>query len=267
MERGGTAPLRRKTRDATLAIMLIGMACLAQPVLAASTQSSHARGATHVLMMVGGIAADENEIPDTANAQTTENTAEQDVSTEDAGKSSIVVLPGRPLLEGPAFPATVASRVLALAPLVREAARAAQIDSALLMAVIDVESGGNPQAVSPKGATGLMQLMPETGARNGASNLFDPRQNVAAGARYLSRLMSQFGNVQLALAAYNAGEGAVQKYGGQIPPYAETIDYVPRVLQRYWHYRNIDAVAVGKLRSESRSGRFLLVREDAGGID
>ena len=153
---------------------------------------------------------------------------------------------------------------MSLAPMIDEAARTADIDSALLMAVIDVESGGNPQAVSPKGATGLMQLMPDTGARQGAFNLFDPRQNIAAGARYLRQLMRQFGNLQLALAAYNAGEGAVQKYGGQIPPYAETMSYVPRVMGRYLHYRNAVSSTGGTNYSDGATeavhGHFLLVR-------
>ncbi|WP_408284920.1 lytic transglycosylase domain-containing protein [Paraburkholderia aspalathi] len=147
--------------------------------------------------------------------------------------------------------------------MIDEAARATDLDSALLMAVIDVESGGNPQAVSPKGATGLMQLMPNTGARHGASDLFDPRQNIAAGARYLKQLMRQFGDLQLVLAAYNAGEGAVQKYGGQIPPYAETMNYVPKVIARYMGYR--DAISStgtvsNRAIADSSRGRVLLVR-------
>jgi soluble lytic murein transglycosylase-like protein len=133
---------------------------------------------------------------------------------------------------------SVASRVMAFAPLIEEAARATRLDAALLMAVIDVESGGNPQAVSPKGASGLMQLMPATGMRHGASNLFDPQQNIGAGARYLQALLQQFGDVALALAAYNAGEGAVQKSNGQIPPYAETMSYVSKVIARYGWYRD-----------------------------
>jgi soluble lytic murein transglycosylase-like protein len=112
-----------------------------------------------------------------------------------------------------------------------------------------------------------MQLMPDTGSRQGASNLFDPRQNIAAGARYLSQLMRQFGDLQLALAAYNAGEGAVQKYGGQIPPYAETMSYVPKVIGRYMHYRNTTSSMSDIPTTTSNDavrGRFLLVRQSAG---
>jgi soluble lytic murein transglycosylase-like protein len=152
---------------------------------------------------------------------------------------------------------------MALSPVINEAARAVDVDSALLMAVIDVESGGNPQAVSPRGATGLMQLMPGTGARHGASDLFDPRQNIAAGARYLKQLINQFGDLQLVLAAYNAGEGAVQKYGGQIPPYAETMSYVPKVIAQYKRYRNaLSSTGPVPVQGEAESarGRFLRVR-------
>jgi soluble lytic murein transglycosylase-like protein len=130
--------------------------------------------------------------------------------------------------------------------------------------VIDVESGGNPRALSPKGATGLMQLMPDTGARQGASNLFDPRENVTAGARYLHQLMQQFGDLQLALAAYNAGEGAVQRYGGEIPPYEETQNYVPRVMGRYLHYKTALGSTSGIMpegATDAVQGRFLLVRQ------
>jgi soluble lytic murein transglycosylase-like protein len=151
---------------------------------------------------------------------------------------------------------------MALSPMIDEAAHVTDLDSALLMAVIDVESGGNPQAVSPKGATGLMQLMPRTGERHGAFNLFDPRQNVAAGARYLKQLIGQFGELPLALAAYNAGEGAVQKYGGQIPPYAETMSYVPKVIARYaWYREAMSSKGAVSTRegTESANGRFVLV--------
>ncbi len=124
------------------------------------------------------------------------------------------------------------SKVLAWTPLVDGIAARMGIDRALLMAVIDVESGGDPFAVSPKGARGLMQLMPQTGAQHGADDLFDPAQNVLAGTRMLDTLLTKFGDVALALAAYNAGEGAVRRYGGKVPPYAETRQYVRRVMER-----------------------------------
>ncbi|MEM5370239.1 lytic transglycosylase domain-containing protein [Paraburkholderia azotifigens] len=129
------------------------------------------------------------------------------------------------------------SKVLAWTPLVERVAQRVGVDHALLMAVIDVESGGNPLAVSLKGARGLMQLMPQTGLLQGANDLFDPYQNLVAGAYLLDTLLATFGDVSLALAAYNAGEGAVRKYGGAIPPYAETQKYVRRVLERVAAYR------------------------------
>ena len=123
--------------------------------------------------------------------------------------------------------------------LVQRAAQTSQMEPALLHAVIAAESGYNSTALSPKGATGLMQLMPETGKRYGVSNLLDPAQNILGGARYLRDLMRLFKNdMNLALAAYNAGEGAVIKHGYKIPPYRETMLYVPKVLQYYKQYQS-----------------------------
>lgn len=117
---------------------------------------------------------------------------------------------------------------------VEQVARDYALDSALLHAVIATESAYDPRAVSPKGAVGLMQLMPETARRYGVSDLFDPAQNVRAGARYLRDLLARFDNdIALSLAAYNAGERAVIDRGYRIPPYKETIHYVPTVLARY----------------------------------
>jgi soluble lytic murein transglycosylase-like protein len=112
------------------------------------------------------------------------------------------------------------------------------IEAALLHAVISVESGYNPKAMSKRGAAGLMQLMPETAKRYGVVNVFDPAENVQAGAQYLSDLLKLFdNNLQLALAAYNAGEAAVIKYGKTIPPYRETAAYVPKVVGFYERLR------------------------------
>ena len=113
-------------------------------------------------------------------------------------------------------------------------AKSAGVEPNLLRAVIVVESGFNSSAVSKRGAVGLMQLMPATATRFGVSNRYDPRQNVRGGALYLSFLINRFRqNVRLALAAFNAGEDAVDRSSGQIPPFIETLDYVPRVMKIY----------------------------------
>jgi len=125
------------------------------------------------------------------------------------------------------------------APLVAEAAQTYRVDAALLHAVISAESGYNPAAVSRKGAAGLMQLMPETARRYGVENSFDPAQNIRGGAQYLGYLLQLFGNnTELALAAYNAGENAVIRHGYSIPPYRETLGYVPKVLKLQKNYRS-----------------------------
>jgi soluble lytic murein transglycosylase-like protein len=118
--------------------------------------------------------------------------------------------------------------------IIEKAAVSAAVEPNLLRAVIVVESGFNSRAVSKKGAVGLMQLMPATASRFGVSNRYDPIQNIRGGAAYLKFLMDRFGHdVRLALAAYNAGEEAVDRNGGQIPPFSETMAYVPRVLKIY----------------------------------
>ena len=108
------------------------------------------------------------------------------------------------------------------------------IDPALLQAIISVESNGHANAISRKGAMGLMQVLPETGRRYGIENLLDPAQNIEAGTRYLRALAAMFNNdLALVLAAYNAGERAVERFGNRIPPYRETQQYVSRVTERY----------------------------------
>ena len=113
-------------------------------------------------------------------------------------------------------------------------AKFAGVEPNLLRAVIVVESGFNPRAVSNRGAVGLMQLMPATAARFGVSNRYDPGQNVRGGALYLGFLIKRFDqNVRIALAAFNAGEDAVDRNAGQIPPFSETLEYVPKVMRVY----------------------------------
>ena len=113
-------------------------------------------------------------------------------------------------------------------------AKSAGVEPNLLRAVIVVESGFNSRAVSKRGAVGLTQLMPDTATRFGVSNRYDPQQNVRGGALYLGFLLNRFGqSVRLALAAFNAGEDAVARNSGQIPPFNETLEYVPKVLKVY----------------------------------
>lgn len=121
--------------------------------------------------------------------------------------------------------------------LIDQAARRARLDPLLVKSVMHAESGFNPNAVSRKGARGLMQLMPGTAARYGVSHVFDPHENVMGGARYLSHLLDRFdGRLELALAGYNAGENAVTEAGG-IPPYDETRRYVTKVMRLYRQYK------------------------------
>ena len=120
------------------------------------------------------------------------------------------------------------------------AAAQTSVEASLLRAVIVVESAFDPDAVSSKGARGLMQLMPATARAYGAKDVDDPAQNIHAGARYLRDLIDRYeNNLELVLAAYNAGETAVEQYGRQIPPFAETQAYVPRVLRVYNSLREL----------------------------
>lgn len=121
--------------------------------------------------------------------------------------------------------------------IIASAAKKYQLDYALIKAVVSVESNFNPSALSSVGAKGLMQLMPATAKRFNVKNSFDASQNIHGGSQYLSWLINKFGgNLTYALAAYNAGEGNVQKYGG-VPPFKETQMYVVKVLELYKQYR------------------------------
>lgn len=136
----------------------------------------------------------------------------------------------------------IAPEVKAVQYLLREAARQTGVDAELLKAVIAVESGFNPKAVSPRGALGLMQLTPDTAKRYAKGSevlrpiscLLDPRTNIFIGARMLADLTRRYGSIDVALAAWNAGEGTVRKYGGAMPPIEETQAHVQLVLELYW---------------------------------
>ncbi len=126
--------------------------------------------------------------------------------------------------------------------MVADSAKAHDIDPLLVHSVIQVESNYNPYAVSSAGAQGLMQLMPKTAKQLGVKDSFDPRQNIEAGVKYLKQLKDQYQDDKLALAAYNAGPGSVQKYK-DVPPYPETKDYVQRVGERYVEARRAAGIA------------------------
>jgi soluble lytic murein transglycosylase-like protein len=146
----------------------------------------------------------------------------------------LVLSPQERTESGDRYDSMLLARATQYDSIIETAAVSASVEANLLRAVIVVESGFNSRAVSKRGAVGLMQLMPATATRFGVSNPYDPRENVHAGAHYLKFLMDRFGqNVRLALAAYNAGEDAVERNGGQIPPFTETMAYVPRVLKIY----------------------------------
>lgn len=141
-----------------------------------------------------------------------------------------------------AVPASYSQQKNSYDHIIQQAAQKHGVNSGLIKAVMHTESGFNVRARSPVGAQGLMQLMPATAKRFNVSNVYDPEQNIYAGAQYLSWLLKRFnGNTQLALAGYNAGEGNVAKYGG-IPPFKETQDYVRRVTSRF---NNLYANGVG----------------------
>jgi soluble lytic murein transglycosylase-like protein len=135
---------------------------------------------------------------------------------------------------GDHYDPAVLARATQYDSIIEKAAVSAAVEPNLLRAVIVVESGFNSRAVSKRGAVGLMQLMPATASRFGVANRYDPIQNIRGGAAYLKFLMDRFGHdMRLALAAYNAGEEAVDRNGGQIPPFSETMAYVPRVMKIY----------------------------------
>jgi soluble lytic murein transglycosylase-like protein len=141
-------------------------------------------------------------------------------------------------------------------PLIEQLSHKHAVDPALVRAIIEVESNGNSTAISTKGATGAMQLMPATAAMYGVTDRADPAQNIDAGIRHLKYLLGRYGgNVALSLAAYNAGEGAVAKHATRIPPYRETMLYVPAVLARMQFAHENDAGESSERSRRDRNGQ------------
>lgn len=153
--------------------------------------------------------------------------------TAPAPAAPVAPAPPRPNAAAPGLPAPTTPR--GIGQMVTDTARRNQLDPALLQAVMTTESGGDPNATSPVGAMGLMQLMPETARDLGVAHPYDAKENLDGGARYLADLTRRFG-VANGVAAYNAGPGAVTAHGG-VPPYPETQHYVQKVLSLYNEFK------------------------------
>lgn len=149
------------------------------------------------------------------------------------GETRVVILEGAPVPSQPVGSSAGREICTDYLPMIQEIAARYHMDPQLVKLVIEVESGFNPRAVSPMNAKGLMQIMPETAASLNLADPFDPYSNIEAGVKYLRLQLDRFGCLEFALAAYNAGPGAVEKYGG-IPPYEETQSYVNTILGRYY---------------------------------
>ncbi|XXF80644.1 lytic transglycosylase domain-containing protein [Myxococcaceae bacterium GXIMD 01537] len=146
------------------------------------------------------------------------------------------------------------------------AAKRYRIPTPLVRAIMHAESNFNPNAVSNKGASGLMQLMPATASDMYVKDIFDERENIEGGVRYLRVLANLFqGDMVKMIAAYNAGPDAVRRYGGQVPPFAETQDYVRKVLQLYFHYKEREKLSQAEPREMTADGDD--ARDGAGGED
>ena len=184
-----------------------------------------------------------------------------------AGCAAIVLIAGAVSGAGPVGPdlGQVSTSRIEVRDLVHRVSVENGLDPKLMDALVRVESGYDPSAVSRKGAMGLMQLMPATASRLGVADPFDPEQNVRGGVREFARLIDRYrGNLQLALAAYNAGEGAVARYRG-IPPYNETRNYVSRILTIYTGrpYRLAGSYRVAPVRmlTDPADGRTVITNQ------
>jgi soluble lytic murein transglycosylase-like protein len=192
-----------------------------------------------VLVLVAGLSALAQERarplspPERAPVPLTDDEQQQALAESAAKPAKTEGSSGRPTV--PAVHGKhISSGDVVIDSLAYEAAARYGLDPCLIITVMQAESGFRRQAVSHKGACGLMQLIPATAVRFGVRNIFDPRENVLGGASYLRWLLNRFGgDVRLALAGYNAGEGAVETYGYRIPPYLETQNYVKNIYARY----------------------------------
>lgn len=193
-------------------------------ITGATPAGSSATGAAGDTSFSAALAAASGTAPATASSSSTTTPSVTTAQAPQPGTDTSGVL------SDPSIPAK-------LRPLIVSAAREAGVDPALVAAVARAESGFRVDAGSRAGARGLMQLMPGTAAGLGVTDILDPAQNLRAGSRYLKQQIDTFGDLRLALAAYNAGPGAVRRYGG-VPPYAETQTYVTRVLGYYDRYRD-----------------------------
>jgi soluble lytic murein transglycosylase-like protein len=142
-----------------------------------------------------------------------------------------------------------------LEPHITSASKRYRIPTSLVRAIMQAESNFDANAMSPKGACGLMQLMPQTATEMYVKDIFDEKENIEGGVRYLRVLANQFdGDMVKMIAAYNAGPDAVRKYGGKTPPYEETQEYVRKVLQLYYHYKERERLAQNEPREATNDG-------------
>lgn len=219
------------------------------PSRSSNAESSNMRGAARSCLAVCSVlVTSEQALADSIQYVDRHGRVHQIVVQRDQTPPTPAVSPATPL---PAVTTAFAASVPHLTH-VREAAKLYSLPVELVAAVMRIESGGDPKAVSVVGAMGLMQLMPGTASDMGVEDPYDPRQNIFGGARYLRILVNTFdGSLALALAAYHAGTGAVEKYGG-IPPYPDTRKYIVDVIRLYHRYQEKNTEPTGQTARPSK---------------